>query len=244
MSNDNVWADTPDEAEEFTQGTRRNITNLQPKVGENVIRIVSQRHFFKRYYFSTIKRSAIAGELKNCPVFNNPNKQKMFDEAKALRDSGKEKEAKTKYKEAFRLYEPSKVYAINVIDRTDGQVKIWQFSRAIKERIEQLATRHGNPMEFDLILTRKGTKLETRYTLDAGDKKPLTEAEKQLKPYNLVEIFKPTPIDILKQYANGVIPSRQSTESQETTNAVEPKTDLSEEERRSLASFDSNQLEL
>jgi hypothetical protein len=151
----------------------------------------------------------VAGPLKDCPIYNHPNKQKMCDEAKALRDVGKEEEAKALYRKAFEAYNPRIRYVVNIIDRKDGTVKLWKFSRTLKEKIMNIADQCGDPNNYDLILIRKGTGKDTEYdVIQSNQSTPLTEQERQLKTFNLAQIFKPTSLEKVKSYLDGKIPEK------------------------------------
>jgi hypothetical protein len=146
---------------------------------------------------------------KGCPICEHPDKQVFFDKARALRDAGKEEEAKALFRKVYSTYDSRPCYAVNVIDRTDGQIKIWKFSRTVKEMIAAVASEYGDPNNYDITLNRKGVKTDTEYTVIADrENTPLTDEEKQLKVFNLAMIYKATSIDKVNAYLRGELPKR------------------------------------
>jgi hypothetical protein len=220
-NNDNPWVDSPDEKEatSSTGGARQELVYFKAAQGKNVIRVVGAYKWYNEYWLPKVKRTVVAGPLKDCPIYNNPLKQKMCDEAKALRDAGKEEEAKALYRKAFAAYNPRIKYVINIIDRKDGTIKLWKFSRTLKEKITNIAEENGDPNNYDLVLIRKGTtKEDTEYDVLASTRSTaLTEQEKQLKTYNLAQIFKPTPLAKVQSYLDGKIPDKGTTKPVEPT---------------------------
>ncbi len=175
----NAWAETPEEKEmiaDSESGTRSEIKHMKFVVGRNVIRTVGNYFPFREIWFNKVKRTAISNG-KNCPTENDPRVVKLRNEASALSDKlGKEdKSVKAAWKKAFE-WKPRLRYAANVIDRADGQVKIWKFSKTMKDQIVAIIEEHGDPNGYDLVVTRTGKDLETKYTVSpARDKEPLSE---------------------------------------------------------------------
>lgn len=211
----NAWSDDPEEKEmlvDSESGGGSQIKHMKFPEGRNVIRIVGRYYPFLETWFNSVQRTAIFSG-KSSFVENDPRVVKLREEAKALSDElGKEdKRVKAAWKKAFQ-FKPRLKYAINVIDRADGQIKIWKFSRTMKEQIMAIIEEHGDPNDYDLIITRTGTKKEdTKYVVaPARDREPLAEEEKQLKPFILSKIFKPTDPDTVKAYMDGKKPERKS----------------------------------
>jgi len=74
---------------------------------------------------------------------------------------------------------PKLHYYINVIDRKSNTVKIMKFGITLKRKFQNLNAKYGDLTQFDIIITRTGTKLDTKYeVLPTMDKRPLTEEEK------------------------------------------------------------------
>lgn len=77
---------------------------------------------------------------------------------------------------------PQVRFQMNVIDRTDGQVKILECGRTIFDSIRKYAEDedYGNPTQYDFNITKTGSGFETRYEVIAKPKKePLTDEEKE-----------------------------------------------------------------
>ena len=243
----NPWADTPEEQEVVssnTSGEKRDIVHFKPKQGTNTIRIIGTYKVFREYWLPNVSRTVIAGPLKDCPIYNHPKKAELFDKASKLRESGKEQEAKDLFRKAYSLYEPRARYAVNILDREDGQIKIWKFSRTVKESIAAIADKYGDPNEYDLILSRKGTGTNTEYTIiPERDSTPLTDEERALKTFNLTAICKPTPLYKVKAYlAGNANPQSESKSSESNDTQSDENTDagLSEEELNELENLDDD----
>ena len=153
MGNPNPWVDSPEEAEalsgkEGSGGTQ--IINLKLPEGDTRVRIRGHYKFYNEHWFNKVKRTAVCPG-KDCPVCNHPERQKYLDQANALRKAGKEEEAKDLFRKTFATYDPRVRYAVNVLDRHDGKIKIWRFSRTIKEGIMKFAEINGDPNGYDIV---------------------------------------------------------------------------------------------
>lgn len=88
-------------------------------------------------------------------------------------------------------------WAFAVIDRNDlgGVIKILELTQAgIMRDMESLFSDSdwGDPIGYDITVTRTGQKLETKYSTMPNPAKPLTEEEKELiesNPVNLNALF-------------------------------------------------------
>jgi len=112
-------------------------------------------------------------------------------------------------------------YAINVFDREDGKLKVYEFPPKVYDFLRQIAkiskSEPGGKDGCDISIRRDGTGKSTVYKLDVLDVAPFTEAEKSRVRaqkdsdgnvvsgglYQLEEIFKTTPEDKLEQYLFG-----------------------------------------
>jgi len=112
-------------------------------------------------------------------------------------------------------------YAVNVLDKADGKVKLWEFGRRVKVAIQTIAEDYGNPNEYDLIITRKGTNAnDTVYTvIPAREAKPLTEAENALPRPNLELLYANTPVEKIEAYLKGDVSKKDNTEAKDDTDA-------------------------
>lgn len=244
MSEINPWADSPEEREAVvTKSDRVDLVNLKLEEGENTIRIVGKYTFFYEHWFNKVKRSAVCPG-KDCPVCKHPDRQKFLDQASALRKAGQEKEAKELFRKTFRTYDPRVMYAVNVIDRRDGKMKVWKFSRTVKEDIMKIADKYGDPNGYDLTINRRGKGRDTEYTLiPARENTPLTEAERQLKVVSLGTVYKATSLEKINSYLQGVVPTKQqrSAPATQTVESEEPEAleepELNMEELDNLGGF-------
>ncbi len=109
-------------------------------------------------------------------------------------------------------------YAVNVIDRQDGLVKLWEFGRRVKTSIMNIADKYGDPSKYDLTVMRKGMGAQdTVYTvIPAREEQSLTEAEKKLATYDLERIYAITPKNVVMAYLEGRVPEKHSFEKVET----------------------------
>ena len=108
-------------------------------------------------------------------------------------------------------------YAVNVIDKADGLVKIWEFGRRVKTSIMNIADKYDDPTNYDLTVIRKGMKAEdTVYTvIPAREEKPLTDAEKKLALYDLEKLYAITPKATVESFLKGIIPEKPKAEKSE-----------------------------
>jgi hypothetical protein len=232
MSNtDNVWGDLPEEKEALakTSGEKRDLVSFSPVQGDNKLRIVGSYKFFKEHWVGKVKRTPVCPG-KGCPICEHPDKQVFFDKARALRDAGKEEEAKALFRKVYATYDPRPCYAVNVIDRADGQIKIWKFSRTVKEMIAAIAKNYGDPNNYDVTVNRKGKGTETKYTVIADrENSALTDEEKQLKVFNLAMIYKAASIDKISAYLRGELPKRAESGNETPKHqAPEPETPIAD----------------
>jgi len=213
-----VWDDTPEEKEVIEEAKSKRgpkIEYFKPQEGENTIRIVGSYKWYRQYWLNKVKRTVVAGPLEKCPIYNHPKKEELLQQARTLREAGKEQEAKDLFRRTFSVYNPRLTYVVNVIDRSDGKIKLWKFSRTQKENIQAISEKYGDPNQYDLIITKRKTgpeKRDVEYTIIPDrENKLLTEAEKQLQTYNLTNIFKPTSLERVQAYLEGRIPTKASS---------------------------------
>lgn len=104
-----------------------------------------------------------------------------------------------------------KVNAVNVLDRRDGQVKLWEFSEKLKGEIHTIMGRWKKGVtEFDVTVSRTGTtKNDTRYSVNiTPNQNPLTAEELALEKVDLTEYYKSNP-ERLKSLLRGEVPKRK-----------------------------------
>jgi|GEM_PF-6700958 len=107
-------------------------------------------------------------------------------------------------------------YAVTIIDRADGAIKIWEFGRRVKTSIANIADKYGDPTNYDLTIIRKGMKAEdTVYTvIPAREEKALTDAEKKLPLYDLEKLYAVTPKEVVASYLKGIVPERSKEKAE------------------------------
>ncbi len=115
--------------------------------------------------------------------------------------------------------------AVNVIDRRDGKVKLWEFSEEKKGDIHAMTLAWKKlPTEFDVVLSRTGTtKDNTRYAIVISPTQgTLSEAEQALETIDLAEYYKPNR-ERMETLLKGKLPEKKkqnettSTQPQEAT---------------------------
>ena len=99
---------------------------------------------------------------------------------------------------------PKLSYYVNIFDRADNKVKILRFGVTVRKALYNLYRKYGDLSQFDIIITREGTGLDTQYSIMPAPPKENMEftpeiIEKIKKEYiNLDEEFKiPTADEIL-----------------------------------------------
>jgi len=108
-------------------------------------------------------------------------------------------------------------HAINVIDRRDGKVKLWEFGRDILGDVQATMKKWKKlPTQFDLSVTRRGQQLETRYSVTIDpNMEPLTEEELVLTKINLSEYYKPSK-ERLETLLKGEVPKKKEESDTES----------------------------
>lgn len=226
----NAWDETPEEVEFRSRrkssggGQFTPVVNKNLKQGENVIRLVGRYEFMPSHWFNKIQRNAVCPGLAVCPVCNHPERKKLEVAAQeAQKNFGKgSPQAKEQWRKYFS-YEPKERYAINVLDREDGKLKVWKFGSGVKNDIAKFKNRY-NLAECDLVVTREGEGLKTKYTvfpLPPSESKPFSEEElaQIAKPINLKAVYKPTPVETVEAFLRGEIPAKKSRPAPQETSA-------------------------
>ena len=191
------------------------IKRMELKQGKNYVRLFGKHVKFFRHWkpFDLKKRPIITSE-----------------------EYGKEDPAR-----AAGFY-PRLTFAIHVIDRADGEIKILEKGGGIFEQLyDYKKVNNINPAHPvdapDFCITVKGTGLETDYKVTALAKpSPLTEEEKKkasANKYNLEAIYAPTPLEVIKQ-AWAEIPAADK---------IKPKKEEKKEENKDTTKKQSPQAE-
>lgn len=105
-----------------------------------------------------------------------------------------------------QTYSMVKKYALNVINRTTGNVEILDQGKTFFEDLRDLVFDNGDLREYDIKVRRRGTgKNDTSYRCDALDKEDLSESDEKLTndKVDLKEYFKPFENEELVKIING-----------------------------------------
>lgn len=129
-----------------------------------------------------------------------------------------------------------KVNAVNVLDRRDGVVKLWECTETLKGDIHEMVEEWKKlPTEFDIKLSRTGVgQFDTRYrvTISTNQNK-LTTEELALEKVDLNEYYKPNR-ERLESLLRGEVPKRKENETEQKTEkatvAATPVNPLDDEE--------------
>lgn len=138
-------------------------------------------------------------------------------------DPGQEVEAEEILSKHFgREVAPTQRFAINIIDREDGQIKIleggWSIFKYFSTWFAANEKKNpGGPYGGDWFVSVEGEKLNRRYTTGFMRPAPFTQDElKKIKAeknglYTLSEVYKATPLDKLIEVATGSAPAEEET---------------------------------
>ena len=99
---------------------------------------------------------------------------------------------------------PTSRYQVLVIDRTDKKVKVLEGGPQIFNAIKGYAmdSEYGNPMTYDIRITREGAGRETKYTvIPSPNKSDLTDEEKEMvaNSKSIEELNKVKTVDEIMQ---------------------------------------------
>ncbi len=144
-------------------------------------------------------------------------------------------EAIDKLKSDYGL-ECNKKYIINVIDRADGQLKVYEGPKSVFEVFgewkKESKVEPGSKDGVDFSISAKGDGKERRYMTMPLSPAPFTDAEKTMikekviaGDHNLEELYKATPTDKIEEYlfgnASGASNSGSTAKSGAATAAVD-----------------------
>jgi len=121
---------------------------------------------------------------------------------------------------------PKMKYFINILDRKDGKIKVYNFPPTIKKKFQNLFNKFGDLSQYDVVITRTGKDFtNTKYeVLPAMNSVKLTDTEIENIKNNIInlnEVFKiPTPEEVNNMVSGEPIES-DSNKSFTSTNKVE-----------------------
>lgn len=82
-------------------------------------------------------------------------------------------------------------FAWLIIDKQSKTIKVWEvFQKGLLRELQKFSRIKKNLNEYDMVLTREGTGMSTRWSLMALDNSPMSEDEKQLVRDNKLELKK------------------------------------------------------
>lgn len=115
-------------------------------------------------------------------------------------------------KEKHADLKPSLRYAINILDRDDGdKLKVYEgpptVFRALRQWFEATGKTPGGEKGGDFVISKEGKGLQTRYTCQFVEPTPFTEEQiemiKSKKIYDLPKIYAPHPPDVIEKLLYG-----------------------------------------
>ncbi len=119
-----------------------------------------------------------------------------------------------------------KVNAVNVLDRRDETVKLWEFTETLKGDIHGMVEQWKKlPTGFDIALSRTGTtRFNTRYKVTiTPNQVALTTEELALEKVDLNEYYKPNR-ERLESLLRGEVPKRKEDTNEKAETKAETTT--------------------
>lgn len=115
-----------------------------------------------------------------------------------------------------------KRYAFKVINRANEQVYILETGGMIMNEIKKNAQNpiYGNPLNYDILISKTGTGKQTKYTVIASPNKiPITPSETQgLAEMDIDKYIKPTSIEDIKAIGFRDLPMEVTHDEENTGN--------------------------
>jgi len=175
--------------------------------GKHLIKIVSEPKFALVHWFDSVKRRAV------CP--------------KTTAQEGETVQCLT----CDKGLSPQLRYFAYIINRATGKIELWEFSRTVKEQIASMAEAFGDPKDYDVTLTRQGTKKDTKWFTTPANKGAVTELTEEEKTAvsgapDLDRIYKVTDMAKVAYYLRGELPP----ENQKTQGSAPPRQVLAKSE--------------
>lgn len=176
------------------ENEKQQVEFLKVPVGRTKVRILEAApHAYQEYWSNRGnggKGTSIPYLGKGVCLLEQENKEYLDEhlpKAKAIKDPDKRK------KEMRKVYanQPWKLrqkFAINVIDRTDGQVKVLDKGLAVFRELKKYAqdAEYGDLRNYDVTVERSGEGLTTEYSvIPARSNTPLTDEEKAMELYDI-----------------------------------------------------------
>ena len=176
---------------------RREIERLSLGIGDTKVRLIGE--VMPRYCYWIVTKEGKKMPVE-CLQFSRENES--FDNS--AQDPFKEID------EAIYSDKPQFSYVCNVIDRSDGKIKLFDLRSTIYSQIVDYATNpdYGNPADdtngYDVTIKKEKTgplPQNVKYSIiPARGNSPLTDAEKELELFDLSKIYKRQTYDEQKEY--------------------------------------------
>lgn len=103
-------------------------------------------------------------------------------------------------------YKVKKRYALNVVDMSDGQVKVFVFGSTVANMLKNIREEYGNLDDIDIKISRKGTGLKTTYSIFPIKMKFTADMLDGQTPSNLDEVFELTSAEDIDKMVRGEDP--------------------------------------
>lgn len=158
---------------------------------------------------------------------SNPNDPKKF--ARAFTEDPHNCIIRQKYN-----VEPKTRYAVNVIDRADGKLKIMEAPQSVFEKIKAWAkaagqdpgSKNGADFQITVKIPANGDKKRTEYLTTPIVQTPFTDDERDLIKskglWDLEKEFAPTPQDQIEEKLYGVKSSSSGSASKSSSTKEDP----------------------
>jgi hypothetical protein len=135
------------------------------------------------------------GEADLLEAENNAFMKKIFEEAdkRGLKDKARKDFLRDHGYKKMPWGKVKQKYVIHVLDRATGEVKLLDKGNGVFKELKKFALNpeYGDLRNYDVTITRKGSGLNTEYTVTpARQNTPLTEAELKLYEENKVDLAK------------------------------------------------------
>lgn len=175
-------------------GEKQEVEFLKVPIGDTKVRVLEEAPFAYEEYWSN-KGNGGKGTsvpyVKGC-LLEKENKEYLDRElakARKIKDPKKRKDAMRKVYQG-QPWKRRMKFAINVIDRADGQVKILDKGLAVFRELKKFQDNpeYGDLRNYDITITRTGEGLNTEYSVvPARQNTDLTEEELALELFDMEE---------------------------------------------------------
>lgn len=193
----NGW-DVVDDSFDDDDNDFETVDYLDVPKGETKIRVVDESpHAYEEYWVVKAnggKGSSVPfkGKEDLLEAENQAYIDKHMPAAKAVKNKDDRKKAMRKVYQGVP-YKRRKKFAINVIDRKTGTIKVLDKGLGVFKELKKFADNpdYGDLRQYDITLVRKGDGMQTEYSVvPARSNEPLTEAEEKMVAESRFDIAK------------------------------------------------------